>query len=662
MKGKRYLALLLAACMFFSLPALYEFGSIAEEQVSEAAPAESKPQEAPPAEKPESKPQEAPPVPKEEAPAPTQAPAATKAPQATPTPSPTPSPTPEAKPEEAATPAPEETQESVSTIAPEAQPTPGMPAETATPQPGPEEIQPTQMVSPEATPEPVPEITPEPGAQVTPEASVEATPEPLETVNPEASVEPTPSPTPEPPRFELLRKSTSYSNNHLDAGSLHIPGSGMPIPLLYQYDYGRAVCMVSGKEKSVASSGCGAASASMLIAYIAGEYDQTPYTLFYWAAKNHRYYGDGLDFATVKQMLSNYGVSSRLTGVSAEGILEALRANRPIIILMGPGTFTKGGHYIVLRGLDENGNVLVNDPNSSSRSGQSYPVEQIAREAKNGYMLVAYSRPEDADADAAEEAVLPEDASAGTEIAEENEAPAVTSDAREVVPELDTVVHALETEAVYTPAALETPAPTAEPVATAEPIVTAEPAAVRAPFAGSYDAYVSVDCVKLRTAPGTKGDVAALVDFNTKLRVVEEKQMDSGNVWCGVDYDGQTLYLLDKYLMTAEEAALAAETPAPAAEETPAPAAEAPAADPAPLNATEDGVFEGTYLAQVCEDRVNLRETPGKKSAVISSVPMGTTLCVLGEELCQEDGRVWCIVSWQKQKLYMRGDMLMKLS
>ncbi|MCD8152609.1 MAG: C39 family peptidase [Clostridiales bacterium] len=39
---------------------------------------------------------------------------------------------------------------------------------------------------------------------------------------------------------------------------------------------------------------------------------------------------------------------------------------------MGPGDFTTGGHFIVLTGIDSDGNVIVNDPNSRINSEKHY--------------------------------------------------------------------------------------------------------------------------------------------------------------------------------------------------------------------------------------------------------------------------------------------------
>ena len=631
-KGKRILALMLAAMLFFSLPALREFRVIAEEQVEEApaaekkeatpaekAPAENKPENKP-EEKPENKPEDKPAdkVETPDTPSAPEAPAATQAPDkeapaSTPAPeTPASTPAPETP---ASTPAPEapaSTPQDPVTSAPENTAT--VPAEGQTP--APEEGQP---VAPgEATPEPLPTENPE--------------------QSPETSVEPTPSPTPEPPSFELLSRSKSHANNHLDADRLPIPKEGMAIPQIYQYDYGRAVCLVGGKNKSVASSGCGATSASMLIAYIAKNYDQTPYTLFYWAARNGRYRGDGLDFATVKQMLSNYGIHSKVVGVSADGIVDALNANRPIIILMGPGTFTKAGHYIVLRGLDDSGKVLVNDPNSASRSAQSFSLDLIVREAKGSHMLVAYTQPEEA----ADEEALPDESE---DMPIPDLSTEIQADATRV-PDVEEVIQDV-TAMTPGPAAEATPAPVESPEAT--------PEATRAPFTTGYDALVSSECVNLRTTPGTGGEIAAQLNQGALVRVVEEREMASGNIWCGVDYEGQTLYLMEKYLTRADAAQAEAQAVAQP-EET------LPAASTEPLSETEDGRFEEAYLAQVRADRVNLREAPGGEGLVIGSVPQGTTLCVVGEELCAQDGYVWCVVLYQKQRLYMRGDMLEKIS
>lgn len=218
-------------------------------------------------------------------------------------------------------------------------------------------------------------------------SDVALTPDMLSLVEPDYSAEPIPVYA----GMTIRSRSESELNLRLDRNNLDIPSDGMPIPRLYQYDYRFPVCSVDGKSKSVSTSGCGAAAASMLIAYFRQKYNQTPYTLFYGMAWEGRYRGNGLSYETIQNVLADYKIDSRLMETSSEGIVRNLKNGRPIIIKMGPGTFTRNGHYIVLRGLDAEGNVLVNDPNSSWRSTQSYSVELIDRECKGGCMLVAYT-------------------------------------------------------------------------------------------------------------------------------------------------------------------------------------------------------------------------------------------------------------------------------
>ena len=57
---------------------------------------------------------------------------------------------------------------------------------------------------------------------------------------------------------------------------------------------------------------------------------------------------------------------------------------------MGKGHFTNNGHFIVLRGITENGKILVNDPNSREKSKKEWSVSIIVSEAKGAW---AFSKP-----------------------------------------------------------------------------------------------------------------------------------------------------------------------------------------------------------------------------------------------------------------------------
>ena len=48
---------------------------------------------------------------------------------------------------------------------------------------------------------------------------------------------------------------------------------------------------------------------------------------------------------------------------------------------MGPGHFTRGGHFIVLRGVTSEGKILVADPYSYSRSAEEWDLSIFLEEA-----------------------------------------------------------------------------------------------------------------------------------------------------------------------------------------------------------------------------------------------------------------------------------------
>ena len=160
---------------------------------------------------------------------------------------------------------------------------------------------------------------------------------------------------------------------------------GMAIPILYQTDYPQTICIVDGLPRSVASSGCGATSASMVIAYLTGDTVQNPYTLFCEAVDSSYYYGAGLSHEAISWLLKRHGVQGEWIYNNRQAIYDALNSGYPVIAHMGKGIFTNTGHYVVLRGVTENGKILLNDPISPTKTGRAFPISTLMTQAKNKY-------------------------------------------------------------------------------------------------------------------------------------------------------------------------------------------------------------------------------------------------------------------------------------
>ena len=61
-------------------------------------------------------------------------------------------------------------------------------------------------------------------------------------------------------------------------------------------------------------------------------------------------------------------------------ILDALAEGKLVVAIMSKGHFSRGGHFIVLRGIKD-GKVMVADPASYKRSGQMWDLSVILSEA-----------------------------------------------------------------------------------------------------------------------------------------------------------------------------------------------------------------------------------------------------------------------------------------
>ena len=76
--------------------------------------------------------------------------------------------------------------------------------------------------------------------------------------------------------------------------------------------------------------------------------------------------------------------AAKAWGLNVEGckasepqrILDALGQGKLVVAIMSPGHFTTGGHFIVLRGVQD-GKILVADPASISRSQKEWDLSII---------------------------------------------------------------------------------------------------------------------------------------------------------------------------------------------------------------------------------------------------------------------------------------------
>lgn len=160
-------------------------------------------------------------------------------------------------------------------------------------------------------------------------------------------------------------------------------GSYQDMPLYLQYS--GPWSSVAYGNGSIRNKGCAPTCLAMVLSYMKGQ-QILPSDVVAWTGNRYYVNGAGSSWDIFGAVASNWGISCRGLGHSQSNMLAALNEGKPVIASMGPGTFTKGGHFIVLTGLTDDGKITVNDPNDSAKKnhkGTAFDVSLIMRESKN---------------------------------------------------------------------------------------------------------------------------------------------------------------------------------------------------------------------------------------------------------------------------------------
>lgn len=157
----------------------------------------------------------------------------------------------------------------------------------------------------------------------------------------------------------------------------------LEIPLYLQYK-GDWAGFTYGNG-TIQKNGCCPTCLAMVLSYLRQEIIY-PDDVAGWAGNKYYVNGAGTAWSIFPVVYAKWGVRCTDIGKSQELLISALREGKPVIASMGPGTFTKGGHFIVLSGITADGKIKVNDPNDSALKNHintRFEVSLILREAKN---------------------------------------------------------------------------------------------------------------------------------------------------------------------------------------------------------------------------------------------------------------------------------------
>lgn len=178
---------------------------------------------------------------------------------------------------------------------------------------------------------------------------------------------------------------SSYIDGAIDLTEDFVSGQ---VPLLMQWD--RRWGYDAYGDSMIGLAGCGPLCMTQAYLYFTEDTEMNPRKMADFAYDNGFYTSEGTSWSLWTDGAEKLGLSGRELPLDQSLMERALDAGELIVCSMGPGDFTTTGHFILIRGYDENG-FYVNDPNRRSNSSRQWDFHTLQYQIRN---LWALSRPD----------------------------------------------------------------------------------------------------------------------------------------------------------------------------------------------------------------------------------------------------------------------------
>lgn len=150
-----------------------------------------------------------------------------------------------------------------------------------------------------------------------------------------------------------------------------------------QYD-SRWGGLMYGKTNTIAGAGCGPTSLAICVSTLTNKTVLPPEICDWSVRTGHRCEGSGSYHSLIPDGAAHYNVPCRGIGRSKAALVKALQDGKLVIAIMSAGHFTRGGHFIVLRGITDDGRILVADCASYERSQKTWDLGVFLAECNKG--------------------------------------------------------------------------------------------------------------------------------------------------------------------------------------------------------------------------------------------------------------------------------------
>lgn len=183
-----------------------------------------------------------------------------------------------------------------------------------------------------------------------------------------------------PDAYEYVRNYPQKKGQLLDIDLSSLVGTG-EVPTLYQWDDRWGYSLYGNMEMGLTA--CGPTCLSMISLYFLEDAKYTPRYIADWAKENKYYIdGSGTIMAIMSEGAKKLGLNVENIPLDPGTMLNHLKKGNLIVCSMGPGIFTTAGHYILLVG-EQDGKVMIHDPNSPTNTAQLWEIETFKDQIKN---------------------------------------------------------------------------------------------------------------------------------------------------------------------------------------------------------------------------------------------------------------------------------------
>ena len=168
-------------------------------------------------------------------------------------------------------------------------------------------------------------------------------------------------------------------------GDLLLPAAGHTLIYYNQHDV-RWATKNYGPHNSISSYGCGPTVLSILVSSLT-ESSVPPDQMAAWCYRNGFFsQNSGSYHSIIPEGAAAWGlVAESMTDLSYKSIIQELYEGKIVVMLMGSGHFTSSGHFIIIRSVTLEGQLLIADPNSLENTQIPWDYETIVSELKRTY-------------------------------------------------------------------------------------------------------------------------------------------------------------------------------------------------------------------------------------------------------------------------------------